>query len=104
MVSIDNISWYLSVCLMACFRMSNKTIAEQENKIKDSLFEFIKKYIPDADLSLVDEIVLSYVVAILEDVSSDPVFDVEGLYFRVNIVVKLKQLIVLKILKLILIN
>lgn len=59
--------------------MSNKTIAEQENKIKDSLFEFIKKYIPDADLTLVDEIVLSYVVAILEDVSSDPVFDVEGL-------------------------
>lgn len=58
--------------------MSSKTIAEQENKIKDSLFEFIKKYIPEADLSLVDEIVLSYVVAILEDVSSDPVFDVEG--------------------------
>lgn len=60
---------------------NNKTIAEQESKIKDSLFEFIKKYIPDADLSLVDEIVLSYVVAILEDVSSDPVFDVEGLFF-----------------------
>lgn len=69
---------------MACSRMSNKTIAEQENKIKDSLFEFIKKYIPDADLSLVDEIVLSYVVAILEDVSSDPVFDVEGLFLIKN--------------------
>lgn len=66
--------------------MSNKTIAEQESKIKDSLFEFIKKYIPNADLSLVDEIVLSYVVAILEDVSSDPVFDVEGLLFNCKLV------------------
>lgn len=62
--------------------MSTKTIAEQETKIKDSLFEFVKKYIPDADLSLIDEIVLSYVVAILEDVSSDPVFDVEGTLSR----------------------
>lgn len=58
--------------------MSTRTIAEQEARIKDSLFEFVGKYVPGADLSLVDEIVLSYVVAILEDVSSDPVFDVEG--------------------------
>lgn len=59
--------------------MSTCKIAEQESTIKDSLFEFVKKHIPDADLTLIDEIVLSYVVAILEDVSSDPVFDVEGL-------------------------
>lgn len=58
--------------------MSTRKIAEQESTIKDSLFEFVKKLIPDADLTLIDEIVLSYVVAILEDVSSDPVFDVEG--------------------------
>lgn len=58
----------------------SQTIAEQEIKIKESLFHFVKKYIPDADLTLIDEIVLSYVVAILEDVSSDPVFDVEGIY------------------------
>ncbi|XP_018328078.1 CUE domain-containing protein 2 [Agrilus planipennis] len=58
--------------------MSNRNIAEQESKIRDSLFEFVKKQIPDADLNLIDEIVLSYVVAILEDVSSDPVFDVEA--------------------------
>ncbi|GJQ85058.1 hypothetical protein Trydic_g3720 [Trypoxylus dichotomus] len=58
--------------------MSTRKIAEQESTIKDSLFEFVKKHIPDADLTLIDEIVLSYVVAILEDVSSDPVFDVEG--------------------------
>lgn len=56
----------------------SQTIAEQESKIKESLFQFVKQYIPNADLSLIDEIVLSYVVAILEDVSSDPVFDVEG--------------------------
>lgn len=58
--------------------MSTKNLADQESKIKDSLFEFVKKHIPEADLSLIDEIVLSYVIAILEDVSSDPVFDVEG--------------------------
>lgn len=58
--------------------MSTKNIADQESKIKDSLFEFVNKHIPDANLSLIDEIVLSYVVAVLEDVSSDPVFDVEG--------------------------
>lgn len=61
--------------------MSTKDIAEQETIIKDSLFEFVKKHIADADLTLIDEIVLSYVVAILEDVSSDPVFDVEGISF-----------------------
>lgn len=62
--------------------MSNKNIAGQESQIKDSLFEFVKMHIPDADLNLIDEIVLSYVVAILEDVSSDPVFDVEGSTFN----------------------
>lgn len=58
--------------------MSGKDLSEQETVIKDSLFEFVKRHISDADLSLIDEIVLSYVVAVLEDVSSDPVFDVEG--------------------------
>ncbi|KAJ8978678.1 hypothetical protein NQ317_015646 [Molorchus minor] len=58
--------------------MSKKNIAEQESKIKDSLFEFVKGHIPGADLNLIDEIVLSYVIAVLEDVGSDPIFDVEG--------------------------
>lgn len=58
--------------------MSKKTLADQETKIKDSLLEFVRSHIANADLTLIDEIVLSYVVAILEDVSSDPVFDVEG--------------------------
>lgn len=65
--------------------MSGKGIAEQETIIKDSLFEFVKKLIPDADLTLIDEIVLSYVIAILEDVSSDPVFDVEGNLYLIEI-------------------
>lgn len=67
--------------------MSSKGIDEQETIIKDSLFEFVKKHIPDADLTLIDEIVLSYVVAILEDVSSDPVFDVEGIISIILIVI-----------------
>lgn len=61
--------------------MSGKGIEEQETLIKDSLFEFVKQNIPDADLTLIDEIVLSYVIAILEDVSSDPIFDVEGIVY-----------------------
>lgn len=60
--------------------MSKEYLAEQETKIKDSLFEFVRTHIPDADLNLIDEIVLSYVVAVLEDVGSEPVFDVEGLF------------------------
>lgn len=59
--------------------MSTKTIADQEIKIKDALFEFVRNHTTNADLSLIDDIVLSYVVSILEDVSSDPVFSVEGI-------------------------
>lgn len=62
--------------------MSKTSIAVHESKIKDSLFEFVKSHIPDADVNLIDEIVLSYVVSILEEVSSDPVFDVEGTSFQ----------------------
>lgn len=58
--------------------MSTKYIASHESVIKDSFFEFVRCNIQNADLSLVDEIVISYVVAVLEDVSTDPVFDVEG--------------------------
>ncbi|KAJ3651143.1 hypothetical protein Zmor_017199 [Zophobas morio] len=57
--------------------MSKKAIADQEVTIKDSLFEFVRTHTTNADLTLIDDIVLSYVIAILEDVSSDPVFNVE---------------------------
>ncbi|VEN33539.1 unnamed protein product [Callosobruchus maculatus] len=57
--------------------MSKKNIAEQESKIKESLFEFLKTHIAEADINLIDEIVLSYVIAVLEDVGTEPVFDIE---------------------------
>ncbi|KAL1502676.1 hypothetical protein ABEB36_007789 [Hypothenemus hampei] len=58
--------------------MSAEIITDQESTIKDSLFEFVRYHIPDADLGLIDDIVLSYVIAFLEDVGSDSQFDVEG--------------------------
>lgn len=53
-------------------------IAQQETLVKQSLFQFIVRNIPSADLSVIDEIVLSYVISILEEASQDPCFDVEG--------------------------
>lgn len=53
-------------------------IAQQKCQVKESLFQFIKKHIPSADVSLIDDIVLSYVISILEEASQDPCFDVEG--------------------------
>ncbi|XP_019757021.1 CUE domain-containing protein 2 [Dendroctonus ponderosae] len=58
--------------------MSSKMIADQESTIKDSLFDFVRFHISDADLNLIDDIVLSYVIAFLEDVGDDSHFDVEG--------------------------
>lgn len=46
--------------------------------VKTSLFQFVNKHIRAADLSVVDEIVLNYVIAILEEATEDPNFDVEG--------------------------
>ncbi|CAD0206872.1 unnamed protein product [Chrysodeixis includens] len=53
-------------------------IAQQESLVKESLFQFIVKHIPNADLSVIDDIVLSYVISILEEASQDPCFDIEG--------------------------
>ncbi|CAH2101850.1 unnamed protein product [Euphydryas editha] len=53
-------------------------IAEQECHVKESLFQFIEKNIPSADVSAIDDIVLAYVISILEAASQDPCFDVEG--------------------------
>ncbi|XP_068622009.1 CUE domain-containing protein 2 [Battus philenor] len=54
------------------------SIAQQESLVKASLFQFITKNIPSADLNVIDDIVLSYVISILEEASQDPCFDVEG--------------------------
>lgn len=53
-------------------------IEEQHEVVKESLFKFVNSHIPGADLSVVDDIVLSYVISILEEASQDPCFDVEG--------------------------
>ncbi|PSN51769.1 hypothetical protein C0J52_05254 [Blattella germanica] len=62
--------------------MNRPTIADQEDLVKESLFKFVRKHIPSAQLSSIDEIVLSYVVSILEDLgteaSVEEAFDVEG--------------------------
>lgn len=46
--------------------------------VKKSLNHFIKKHIPGANLKHVDQIVLEYVISILEEASQDESFDVEG--------------------------
>ncbi|GLG92904.1 hypothetical protein R5R35_003257 [Gryllus longicercus] len=62
--------------------MSRASFADQQNLVKESLFKFLRKHIPSAQLSSIDEIVLSYVVSILEDLgteeSVEDAFDVEG--------------------------
>ena len=40
--------------------------------IKDSLFSLVKTHIPSAQPCDIDDIVLSYVVGILDDIASDP--------------------------------
>lgn len=62
--------------------MSRSSFADKESIVKESLFKFLRKHTPNAQLSLIDEIVLSYVVSILEDLgteeSVEEAFDVEG--------------------------
>lgn len=57
-----------------------ENIDKQHDAVKKSLFAFVNTHISNADLSVVDEIVLNYVTAILEEVSEDPNFDVDGEY------------------------
>ncbi|EFX85181.1 hypothetical protein DAPPUDRAFT_313808 [Daphnia pulex] len=57
-------------------------VEDKEVLVKESLLVFLKDNIPQANLSHIDEIVLSYVVSILEEIGSDlcqeDVFDVES--------------------------
>ncbi|XP_051897491.1 CUE domain-containing protein 2 isoform X2 [Pristis pectinata] len=52
-----------------------------EKIIHDSLAQFVHSYIPDADLSVMDEVILSYITGVLEELgspdSSEENFDVE---------------------------
>ncbi|XP_022200780.1 CUE domain-containing protein 2 [Nilaparvata lugens] len=64
--------------------MSIPTIVDKEDFVKQSLFKFLRKHIPSAQISSIDEIVLSYVVSILEDLGTEQsgeveeAFDAEG--------------------------
>jgi hypothetical protein len=53
-------------------------IEQHHDMVKKSLSQFIKKHIPGANLKHVDQIVLEYVISILEEASQDESFDVEG--------------------------
>uniref|UniRef100_A0A2H1VFN1 SFRICE_012498 n=1 Tax=Spodoptera frugiperda TaxID=7108 RepID=A0A2H1VFN1_SPOFR len=55
-------------------------IAQQKVLVKEGLFQFITKHIPSADINVIDDIVLTYVISILEEASQDPCFDVEDSY------------------------
>lgn len=62
-------------------RTENKKMTNFEKQheiVKRSLIQFVSALIPGADFSVVDDIVLSYVISILEEASQDPCFDVEG--------------------------
>lgn len=59
-------------------------IEKQHEIVKTSLFKFVNEHIPGADLSVVDEIVLAYVISILEEASQDPCFDIDGSEHTVN--------------------
>lgn len=50
---------------------------EHHDVIKNSLFQFINNHIPGANLCIVDEIVLAYVVSVLEEASQDDAYEVE---------------------------
>ncbi|TMW43533.1 hypothetical protein DOY81_011389 [Sarcophaga bullata] len=53
-------------------------LERQHELVKNSLVHFVSAHIPGADFSVIDEIVLSYIISILEEASQDPCFDVEG--------------------------
>lgn len=70
----------LNVNLSFILQMTN--IDKLHEMVKASLLQFVNKHIRAADLSVVDEIVLNYVIAILEEATEDPNFDVEGEQIR----------------------
>lgn len=49
---------------------------ENHEFVKDSLIKFISSQIPNADISFIDEIVLSYIVSILKEIEEDE-FDLD---------------------------
>ncbi|XP_075988788.1 CUE domain-containing protein 2 [Anticarsia gemmatalis] len=52
--------------------------AQQKALVREGLFHFITKHVPQADLTVIDDVILVYVISILQEASKDPCFDVEG--------------------------
>ncbi|XP_076643084.1 CUE domain-containing protein 2 isoform X2 [Halictus rubicundus] len=57
----------------------NRTMDEKEELVKKSLFSFVRKEVPTAQLSLIDDIVLGYVVSMVEESALEEDLDVDGL-------------------------
>ncbi|XP_014212118.1 CUE domain-containing protein 2 [Copidosoma floridanum] len=57
----------------------NRTMSEKEELVKRSLFSFVRKQVPAAQLNLIDDIVLGYVVSMVEESAVEDELDVDGL-------------------------
>lgn len=57
----------------------SRTMNEKEELVKKSLFSFVRKQVPTAQLSFIDDIVLSYVVSMVEENALEEDLDVDGL-------------------------
>lgn len=60
--------------------MNKASAEEKELIVKESLFKFLMQHIPCAQISTIDEIVLSYVVSILEELGDESSGDVEDAF------------------------
>ncbi|KAJ8687693.1 hypothetical protein QAD02_023487 [Eretmocerus hayati] len=58
--------------------MSSRTTSEKEELVKRSLFSFVRKQVPTAQLNLIDDIVLGYVVSMVEESALEDELDVDG--------------------------
>ncbi|KAL7291040.1 hypothetical protein TKK_0015176 [Trichogramma kaykai] len=56
----------------------NRTMNEKEELVKKSLFSFVRKQVPTAQLNLIDDIVLGYVVSMVEESAIEEELDVDG--------------------------
>ncbi|KAI4502007.1 hypothetical protein M0802_002689 [Mischocyttarus mexicanus] len=57
----------------------SRIMDEKEELVKKALFSFVRKQVPTAQLSLIDDIVLSYVVSMVEENAMEEELDVDGL-------------------------
>nr|XP_054774450.1 CUE domain-containing protein 2-A-like [Lytechinus pictus] len=58
--------------------MATASASDASDLVKTSLSGFVTCHIPEASLEFIDDIVLSYMLGVLEDLDSDDGFEVEG--------------------------